>query len=127
MNIEPEPTTQQQGISAYDGRQVVIAGKTYWHSLLAMPGMTPVYWTVTSFDTLTIDELVALKALRPDIIILGTGRHTRQLPGDWIFTLLEHGLIIECMNNRVACGTYNIMLAEERNVLLALVMEEINP
>ena len=127
MKIEPEQTALHQGISAYDDHQIVIAGRAYRHSLIAMPGMQPVRWPVTSFDTLTIDDLVALKTWRPDIVVLGTGQHTRQLPQDWIFTLLEHGIIIECMNNRSACGTCNIMLAEERNVLLALVMEEINP
>lgn len=127
MNIEPEQTALRQGISAYDDHQIVIAGHAYHHSLIAMPGMTPVRWPVKSFDTLTIDDLVALKTWRPDIVVLGTGQHTRQLPQDWIFTLLEHGLIIECMNNRAACGTCNLLLAEERKVLLALVMDEINP
>ena len=127
MNIEPEQTALRQGISAYDDHQIVIADRTYRHSLIAIPGMTPVYWPVTSFDTLTINDLVALKTWQPDIVILGTGKQTRQLPLDWIFTLLEHGIIIECMNNRSACGTCNLLLAEERKVLLALVMDEINP
>ena len=127
MNIEPGQTTSQGNISAYDGNQIVIAGQSYRHSLIAMPGMIPARWPITSFDKLTLDDLTALKTLRPDIVILGTGQQTRQLPADWIFTLLEHGIIIECMNNRAACGTCNILLAEERNVLLALIMDEINP
>lgn len=126
MDIQPENTGSRQAVSAYHDDEIIIGNTAFTGSLIVCPDMAPHPWHIASFEHLSIDDLVALKKHHPDIILLGTGKQTRHIPSDWIFSLLENGIIIECLNSRTACGTYNMMLAEERNPLLAIIMEEIN-
>ena len=126
MNIEPENTGNRQTVSSYQDHEIVIGNAVYHNSLIVTPDKKPESWNVRTFENLTVDDLIALKKHKPDIVLLGTGPQMHNIPTGWIFTLLNHGIIIECMNNRAACGTYNLMLAEERNALLAVIMKEIN-
>lgn len=126
MEIQPENSTRQQTVSAYRDGEIIIGNTAFTSSLILSPEMPPRSWHITSFKHLRADDLVALKKYHPDIILLGTGSLTRHIPSKWVFSLLENSILIECMNNRMACGTYNMMLAEERNPLLAIIMEEVN-
>ncbi len=124
MNIEPENTGNAQIVTAVSDKTITINGTDYTHSLIVMPDRKPVFWPIHSFDELTLPVLIELGQYRPDIIILGTGRQTRFLRQEETFSLLEKGILIECMNNRSACGAYNLIVAEDRHALLALVMED---
>lgn len=125
MDIQPENAGSLKTVTACHDNGITLNGTDYRGSLIVMPGMRPLPWHVQSFRELTLDDLLALRTYHPDIVLLGTGNETRRLPEGWIFSLLDNGIVIECMNDRAACGTYNMLLAEERNALLALVMEEI--
>lgn len=124
MNIEPEHTGNRQTVFSYQDHEIVIGDTVYRDSLIVAPEMKPESWGIHSFADLTANDLIALKTYRPDIVLLGTGQHMHRIPSDWVFALLNQGIIIECMNNRAACGTYNLMLAEERNAVLAIIMEK---
>lgn len=126
MNIEPENTGNRQTVSSCRDQEITVSGTLYHNSLIVTPGKKPEPWHIRSFENLTVDDLIALKKYRPDIVLLGTGLHMHNLPTDWVFTLLNHGIVIECMNNRAACGTYNLLLTEDRHAVLAIIMEEIN-
>lgn len=125
MKLEPENTGSFQTVNAFSESAITISGATFRKSLIVMPDMKPISWQINSFDELTLEGLAELGQYNPDIIILGTGQQNHHLHPDWSFSLLEKGILIECMNNRAACGAYNLILAEKRQVLLALIMEEI--
>ncbi len=124
MKIEPENTGASQTVSAVTDETITINGTGYTHSLIVMPDMKPFSWPIRSFDELTLPDLMELGQYKPDIIVLGTGRQTRILRQEETFSLLEKGILIECMNNRAACGAYNLIVAENRHALLALIMED---
>lgn len=124
MNIKPENTGNSQIVTAVRDDAITINGIDYTHSLIVMPDLKPVSWPIHSFDELTLANLIELGQYRPDIIVLGTGRQTRFLSQEETLSLLEKGILVECMNNRAACGAYNLIVAEDRYALLALIMEE---
>ena len=126
MNIEPENTGPKQTVTEISDQSVTIGGTGYTKSLIVMPDMKPVGWAIQTFDRLTLDDLVSLKQYRPGIILLGTGSQTKRLPQEWIFALLENGILVDSMNNKAACGTYNLTVAEDRNPLLALIFENVS-
>ena len=126
MDIQPDTTGNRYAISACGEDSVVIDNATFHGSLIVMPDRRPIPWSICSFRDLTIDDLTALTSYRPDLILLGTGQQMQRIPENWIFTLLGHGILIESMTTRAACGTYNLMLSEERRVLLALIREKIS-
>ena len=124
MNIEPEKTGASHIVTAVSDDAITINGTDYRHSLIVMPDMKPVLWPIHSFDELTLATLTGLGQYKPDIIVLGTGRQTRFLRQEETFSLLEKGILIECMNNRAACGAYNLIVGEGRHALLALIMDD---
>ena len=124
MNIEPEKNSASQTVTAVTNETITINDTGYTHSLIVMPDMKPVPWPIHSFDELTLPDLIELGQYKPDIIVLGPGRQTRFLRQEETFLLLEKGILIECMNNRSACGAYNLIVAEDRYALLALIMDD---
>jgi len=79
-------------------------------------------WNVSEFDELGPSHFEELRALKPEILILGTGEHL-QFPDPGLSrTLTSAGVGLEIMDTRAACRTYNIVVAEGRNVVAAVLV-----
>lgn len=79
-------------------------------------------WLVETPDTLDEPGLDRLLAMRPDVILLGTGDIQRQLSPALLYRALAQGIGIEVMTNAAAARTYNLLLAENRRVLAAFIL-----
>jgi uncharacterized protein len=79
-------------------------------------------WPPASFEALTAAHLQSLLALKPEIVLLGTGELQRFPRPDIIRPLVEAGIGVEVMTVPAACRTYNILVAEERRVAAALLL-----
>lgn len=78
-------------------------------------------WAVGSIDDIGTALDVVL-GLEPDILILGTGE-SQVFPDPAVHaTVAARGIGFEVMDNGAACRTYNVLLAEGRNVALALIL-----
>jgi uncharacterized protein len=55
-------------------------------------------------------------------VLLGTGLQLRFPPPHYSVELLSRGIGVEIMANDAACRTFNILLSEDRQVLLALLL-----
>jgi uncharacterized protein len=62
-------------------------------------------------------------ALKPELIIIGTGKRQRFPGPELLKTLIEAKIGFEVMDSQAACRTYNILVGEGRQVLLALIVE----
>ena len=56
-----------------------------------------------------------------DILILGAGAQFGQPTPDLRQALRAHGIVIEAMDTRAACRTFNVLLAEARRIAAALI------
>ncbi|WP_178862386.1 Mth938-like domain-containing protein [Thiomicrorhabdus cannonii] len=80
-------------------------------------------WPCAHIDALTTDHLDALLALKPEVILLGTGE-TQVFPAPQLFAYCSaKGVGLEVMHNLAACRTYNVLTTEDREVVLALIMD----
>lgn len=79
-------------------------------------------WPVDSLAGLDEAALDQLLAVRPDVILLGVGETQRQLPPALLYRALSQGVGLEVMTNAAAARTYNLLLAEDRNVLAAFIL-----
>jgi len=78
-------------------------------------------WRATSFDALSAEDFQELSQLHAEIVLLGTGPRQR-FPHPRLTTSLGAARIgLEVMDLKAACRTYNILVAEERRVALALL------
>ena len=127
MKLHHTATQQYQTVTAYDESGVEINLKHFTDSLLVLPEIAPAAWPVNTFDALNAAHFDQIAALRPDVIILGTGARQRFVHPRLIAALTTLRIGVECMDNQAACRTYNILMAEGRKVALALIFEKAMP
>jgi uncharacterized protein len=83
-----------------------------------IPGFAP-----GGFGALTEEDFARLLATSPEIVLLGTGIAQRFLHPRVTAPLHRAHVGLETMDTRAACRTYNILVAEGRNVSAALIVE----
>jgi uncharacterized protein len=80
-------------------------------------------WNAPVFAHLTAEHFAELATLGVEIVLLGTGRHQRFPHPRLTAPLIAKRIGLEVMDSKAACRTYNILVAEERRVALALLFE----
>jgi uncharacterized protein len=105
---------------------VAVNGVRYETSLIVMPDRIAEDWKVQNFESLVQDNIEALAALKPEIVLLGTGDVLRFPDPRLLVSLARVGIGAEVMDTRAACRTYNILAEEGRNVAAALLIPERN-
>lgn len=107
-------------IQHYDQYSVTVSDKVYTQSIIVMPEYLS-EWAVAGFDSLDITHFQRLRALRPEVILLGTGSKIRFPSSDLLAPLISEGIGVEVMDTPAACRTYMILSAEGRTVVAALL------
>jgi uncharacterized protein len=124
MKLHSSSTQQYQTVTGYDDRGVEVNAQFFDFSLLLMPETPPRPWPVASFEALTAADFEAIASDTPDVVILGTGERQRFVHPRLIAALSARRVGVECMDNKAACRTYNILMGEGRKVTLALIIGE---
>ena len=78
-------------------------------------------WNAANFDALTQENFQELSDLGVEIVVLGTGSRQRFPHPRLTGALGAKRIGLEVMDLKAACRTYNILVAEERKVALALL------
>ena len=80
-------------------------------------------WRPQSMADLSPADLEPLIALAPEVLLIGSGQR-QAFPSRFVLAALHAaGLGFEIMDTGAACRTYNVLLAEGRNVAAALIVE----
>jgi uncharacterized protein len=124
MKLHTTSTQHYQTVTAYDETGVEINAVRFSHSLIVLPEVAPVVWPPKSFDELSADHFAQINATSPDVVILGTGTKQRFVHPRLTSALTARRIGVECMDSQAACRTYNILMAEGRKVVLALIFED---
>jgi uncharacterized protein len=78
-------------------------------------------WSAADFAHLKEEDFAALADLGVEIVLLGTGPRQRFPHPRLTASLGAKRIGLEVMDLKAACRTYNILVAEERKVALALL------
>ena len=113
--------------SGYGDGFVLVNGKRIDRSVVVLPERIIDDWGATTFEALTAAHLEALAGLEREVILLGTG-NTLRFPRPELMRaiaprLAKANIGLEIMDVQAACRTYNILIAEERRVAAALLIE----
>jgi uncharacterized protein len=109
-------------VTAYGEGYVAVNGQRHESSVVVLRDQV-IAWDAPSFDALTAESFAFLKKLDVDIVVLGTGERQRFPHPRLTAALAEAGVGLEVMDLKAACRTYNILVAEERKVAAALLLE----
>lgn len=80
-------------------------------------------WHVDRFEGLTAAHFAELAQLNAELIIFGSGDTIRFVHPSWLQGLMQKRIGFETMDTQAACRTYNVLAAEGRNVIAALLLE----
>ena len=122
MKIQLTVAPGEALFTGYGAGYVKVNQDRYEHSVILASGQTVAEWNATSFEGLTCAHFEALLALGPEIVLVGAGRTLRFPPRALTRSLTDAGVGLEVMDTGAACRTYNILIAEGRKVVAAVLM-----
>jgi uncharacterized protein len=108
--------------TAHGAGHVMVNGERFERSIVVLAKEVRVDWVVSGFDGLQETHFDYFLALKPDVVLLGTGEKQR-FPHPRLYrALTDAGIGVECMDTPAACRTYNILVAEDRKVVAAILI-----
>ena len=115
----------QNIFTSYGPGFVSVNGVRYEKHIVVMSGRI-MEWPIGNFEMLAVENIEFLLTLQPEIVILGTG-NTQRFPSYALSRpLTQAGIGIEVMDTGAACRTYNILMAESRKVVAAVLVPRVS-
>ena len=108
-------------ISGYTPGTIRIDHKDYDRMVLLINASVTECSFQGSATDLTIDLFQPLIEQKPDVLILGSGERHQFPPHRLAAELNTFGIALETMTTSAACRTYNVLVAEMREVAAALL------
>jgi len=122
MQFAPEDCNSDLMIRACDEGQVTIGAQSYQRSLILTPERIIPDWRPQQVTDITEQDFDSILSLQVEIILLGTGTRLCFPSAQLSAHVLATGTGLEVMDTAAACRTYNILLAENRRVVAALLL-----
>ncbi len=123
MKMQPDRLEGGNAISRHGPEGVIVNGTEYRASVI-VPWRGEIRpWGVPRFDALDEAAFEALAALKPELVLLGSGARLRFPRPALLAPLMAARIGVETMDTPAACRTYNVLLAEGRAVVAALLFE----
>ena len=123
MKLQSDPHSGANTITGYGTGYVEINQIPYSHAVLLSSDGAILDWPIQSFDSLEASHFAQMVDLNPELILIGTGNRQRFPKPELLKALIEAKIGFEIMDSQAACRTYNILVGEGRQVLLALIVE----
>lgn len=121
MKMRADRTLGQNAIARHGPDGVVVNGVEHTESVIVPWSGAVVPWDAAGFDALEAGHFLRLAALRPELVVFGSGPRLRFPPAALLRPLIEARIGVETMDTAAACRTYNVLLAEGRSVVAALL------
>lgn len=122
MKLHLTQNTSQNLFTACGEGYVAVNGRRFEASLIVLPDQLIESWEPRQFEALSEENFVELVAIKPEIVLLGTGLTLRFPHPRLTRALLENRIGVEVMDSYAAARTYNILMAEGRQVAAALIL-----
>ncbi len=123
MDFTQDRINAKYVISSCTSGTVVINEKPYHQSLIVTPQSLITDWPVTSLEHLSPEHLTATITVRPDIVVIGCGEKHPNQQMSILHYFHSNQTGVEIMSTAAACRTYNILIAENRKVVAALIID----
>ena len=122
MKMQPDRLEGANLISRLEAPRIWVHQTVFTGSVLVPHRGLTQAWLPTRFEELDEHHFEQVLALRPELVILGTGRVLRfPRPALWR-GLMASGVGFEAMDTAAACRTFNVLASEGRAVLAALII-----
>ncbi len=123
MKLHLDNPASRYLVTGYGDGYVAINHRQHQTSLILLPDRVVEPWAAGGFEALAESDFEAIIALRPEILLLGTGSRQRFPAPALLRPLIEARIGCEVMDLPAACRTFNILMAEGRLVAAALLLD----
>ena len=100
---------------------IKVKDEIYRDSLIVSADKLIPDWPVRSMKDITAAHFRAVMDMRPEVVLLGTGKKQAFLPPEIMMSFYSEGIGVEAMTTEAACRTFNVLLSEDRNAVAALI------
>ena len=122
MKFTLETTSRVNLIRGYSSQEIRIGEQRLQGSCLVSAESLIADWAPKTFADLATEHLEPVLALKPELVLLGTGPSQRFPPSALRTAFTSRGIGLEVMDLGAACRTFNILVQEERRVVAALFL-----
>ena len=124
MKLQPDKQPSLNTVSAYGPDYIEINAQRYTQSLLLSPESPVIEWSCTRFEDIKTEDFEQIAKLDPAVVIFGSGQRIRFPQAALIAPLIARNIGLETMDLQAACRTYNVLMAEGRKVVAALLIKK---
>nr|HET7859011.1 Mth938-like domain-containing protein [Caldimonas sp.] len=121
MKMRADRIEGRNAIARHGPDGVVVNGVEHTESVLVPWQGDVASWDAPSFESLTAEHFARVVALAPELVVFGSGERLRFPSPALLRPLIDAAIGFETMDSRAACRTYNVLLAEGRRVVAALL------
>jgi len=128
MKFSLEATSDANVVHSYGDGYIVVKSKDYSDlkrldsSLIMTPNQIISDWHIKDITQLETSDVLEFKKLDPEVLILAHGSSVYSLPPKLLVEFYAQAIGVECMPLGAACRTYNLLVAEDRKAVLAVVL-----
>ena len=122
MTLQFQTNRDQFLFTAHGEGYVSINGKRYHQPLVVTAAEVRTDWTATDFASLGAAHFEYFLELKPDVLLFGTGTKQQFARPELYRALVQARIGVEFMDTPAACRTYNILVAEDRKVVAAVLI-----
>ncbi len=120
MKFTLEASSSVNLIRAYSANELRVGEQSLRASCIVTAERVISDWEPACLADLTVAHLERLFALRPEVILLGTGLRQSFPPAPIRAACAAQNIGLEAMDLGAACRTFNILVQEDRRVAAAL-------
>jgi uncharacterized protein len=122
MKFSKQSLGNRNSIRGYDMRSVQVGERALTQNCLISAEHIEL-WDVSDVSQLTAAHFELPLQWQPEIILLGTGARLQFPTPQLIGQIMGRGIGFEVMDLGAACRTFNVLVAEDRRVVAALMLE----
>jgi uncharacterized protein len=122
VKLQLSNSAHQKIFTAHGPGYVAVSGMRYERPVVVTPQQVLTDWPPQDFAALAESHFAYLLALQPEVVLLGTGSR-QQFPHPALHRqLAAAGIGVEIMDTAAACRTYNLLVADDRKVVAAILL-----
>lgn len=126
LKLHSDPASALNTITGYGDGYIEVNRSPHEHAVVFGPEGDVRRWAPATFDEIDAAALAHAVDLTskplPEVFLIGTGARQRFLAAGLLRPLLKAGVGVEMMDSQAASRTYNILMAEGRRVMVALLL-----
>ena len=121
MALHLEKVSHLKTFTGHGDGYITVNDKRYEQPLVVTAATVQTDWPATDFASLTAEHFDFFLEMRPEVLLLGTGKQQQFAHPQLYQKLIQAGIAVEFMDTPAACRTYNILVAEDRKVVAAVL------